>query len=128
MKVFRILQLLVLGLAAFLMQGCPPLGSTEFINNTGRPITIHYAEKTVSVVQGASTTIRGYTWPESFDIDTPRRTWHYMHPSVGRDFMYPTFDVVLRVDRDGRVYAFQTADASKKSSGQPPGHPLHPKA
>jgi len=59
MKVFRILQLLVLGLAAFLMQGCPPLGSTEFINNTGRPITIHYAEKTVSVVQGASTTIRG---------------------------------------------------------------------
>jgi hypothetical protein len=114
--------------AALLLQGCPPLGSTTFVNKTGGTITVRYADKTISVPADASNTTRGYVWPQTFEIDTPRHTWHYANVYVGRDFMYPTFDVVLRIDGDGRVYASQPPEASKKFSEQPPGYPLRPKA
>ena len=124
----RCFLLIALCGTALLLQGCPPLGSATFVNRTGGTITVHYTDMTISVPAEGSDTIRGYVWPQTFEIDSRWRTWHYTNVYVGRDFMYPTFDVVLRVDRDGRVYAFQPPEARKKFSGQPPGYPLRPNA
>jgi hypothetical protein len=126
-KPLLVLRLLAVGGAALILQGCPPSGTTTFVNNTGQAITVHYADKTISVADGASGAIESFIWPRTFEIATPRQTWHYANVQLETDFTYPTFDFGLRVRQDGRVYAFQTAEAKKKFSGQPPGHPLRPK-
>ena len=123
----RSLSLLAVCSLALLLQGCPPRGCATFLNKTGDAVTVHYADKTISVPAGGSNTICGYVWPQTFEIDTPHKTWHYSNAYAGQEFMYPTFDVVLQVDRDGRIYAYQPPEATKKFSGQPPGYPLHPK-
>ena len=121
------LRLIAAGGVALLLQGCPPSGTTTFVNSTGQPITIHYADKTVSIADGASGAIESFIWPQTFEIATPRRTWHYTNVQLESDFMYPTFDFGLRIRHDGRVYVFQSSKAKKKFSGQPPGYPLRPK-
>ena len=112
---------------ALLLQGCPPSGTTTFVNSTGQPITVHYADKTISIANGAAGAIESFIWPQTFEIATPRHAWHYTNVQLESDFTYPTFDFGLRILRDGRVYVFQSAKAKKKIAGQPPGYPLRPK-
>ena len=123
----RCLSLLAICGAALFLTGCPPRGCATFQNRTGEAITVHYADKTISVTADDSNTICGYVWPDTFEIDTAHKAWQYSHPYVGQEFMYPTFDVVLLVDHDGRVYAQQPREAKRKFSAQPPGYPLRPK-
>ena len=122
----RYLRVLAGCAVAFLLQGCPGRGCTTIVNETGEPLTVRYGDE-VSVPAGASGRSCGYTLAETFIIDTPRATWHYDNQFVGQDFMYPTFDVVLQVRRDGRIYARQPPQATRKFAGQPPGYPLRPK-
>ena len=113
---------------AFLLQGCPPAGVTEFANHTGQPITVRYADKVVAVPAGGSSRLHTFELPLAFEVATTQATWHYTSVYVGRDFMAPHFSFGLRIEPDGRIYAFQTADATTKISGQPQGYPLRPKA
>jgi hypothetical protein len=111
----------------FLFQGCPPVGTTEILNDTDQPITVRWADKAVSVYAGTSAMIRPALLPETFQIQTPKAVWRYENAYPPSDYLEPHFGYGLRVERDGRVYAFQLPDATRKMSSQPPGFPLRPK-
>ena len=110
----------------FLLQGCPPVGTTEILNDTGQPITVRWSDKVVEVSAGSSATIRPALLPETFQIQTPKVVWRYENMYPPPIYLEP-HGYGLRVERDGRVYAFQLPDATKKTPGQPRGFPLRPK-
>jgi len=116
--------LLVIG---FFLQGCPPVGTTKIVNHAGEPITVRWADKAVVVSAGSSSAIRPALLPATFQIETPQVTWRYDNVYPPDEFLEPDFGYGLRVERDGRLYAFQLPEATKKMSGQPPGYPLRPK-
>ena len=111
-----------------LLGGCPPPGTTEFRNDTGDAITVRWAREEVSVPAGASVPVKSYEFPRSFEIITSHRTWHYTAKYPGQDYMAPGYRFGLRIERDGRIYAFQRPHAQKKFSQQPDGYPLRPGA
>ena len=119
--------LILVAAVCFLLQGCPPVGTTEILNDTGQPITVRWADKGVAVSTGSSARIRPALLPETFQIETPKEVWRYENVYPPPVYLEPDFGYGLRVERDGRLYAFQLPDATKKISGQPPGFPLRPK-
>jgi hypothetical protein len=110
------------------LEGCPPPGTTELRNDTGSPITVRWAREQVSVPAGASVPIKSYEFPRTFDIVTLHHTWHYAAKYPGQDYMAPGYRFGLRIERDGRIYAFQHPHAKNTFSRQPDGYPLHPEA
>jgi len=122
------LSALVVFSVTLLLQGCPPPGTTEFRNNTGNPITVRWARNEVSVPASASVPVKSYEFPRDFEVVTPHRTWHYIAKYPGQGYMAPGYRFGLRIERDGRIYAFQHPHAPKKFSQQPDGYPLHPGA
>ncbi|SRR5581483_2901922 len=123
----KTLRFIFLVFICLLFQGCPPLGSVEFYNHSGTDITVRWADKEVTVPAGASAIVKSYAFPETMDIRTGRNTWHYLPRFPGRSYMYPGYSFGLRVEPDGKVYAVQSAEASTRFTGQPPGYPLIPK-
>ncbi len=113
---------------ALLLGGCPPSGTTEFRNDTNQTVTVRWAREQVSVPAGASVPVSGYEFPRTFDVITPHHSWHYAAKYPGQDYMAPGFHFGLRIERDGRIYAFQHRRAKIKFLKQPDGYPLHPEA
>src|SRR5512133_1894445 len=113
---------------AALLTGCPPPGTTEFRNATGDAVTVRWASEQVSVPAGASVPVKSYAFPRTFEVITPHHTWHYTAKYPSQDYMAPGFRFGLRIQRDGRIYAFQDPRAKTKFSKQPDGYPLHPEA
>jgi hypothetical protein len=124
----QVLRLSMLSSVAMLLAGCPPLGTIAFRNATDDPVTVRWAREQVSVPAGASAPVKSYEFPNAFEVITPQHTWHYVAKFPGRDYMAPGFSFGLRIQRDGRIYAFQDSGAKKKFSKQPNGYPLHPGA
>jgi hypothetical protein len=124
----QVLRFSALSTVAFVLAGCPPLGTTEFRNATNDPVTVRWAREQVSVPAGASVPVKSYEFPDAFEVITPRHTWRYAAKFPGRDYMEPGFTFGLRIQPDGRIYAFQDSRAKKKFSKQPDGYPLHPGA
>jgi hypothetical protein len=123
-----VVRLLAVYALALLLAGCPPPGTTEFRNATGDPVTVRWAREQVSVPAGASVPVTSYEFPRTFEIITPYHTWHYVAKYPGQDYMAPGFRFGLRIQRDGRIYAFQYPRVKTKFSKQPDGYPLHPEA
>ena len=113
---------------ALLLSGCPPPGTTEFRNATGEAVTVRWAREQVSVPAGASVPVKSYEFPRTFEVVTPHHTWRYVAKYPGQDYMGPGFRFGLRIQRDGRIYAFQHPHAKIKFPKQPDGYPLHPEA
>ena len=124
----QILGVLVVFSMVLFLQGCPPPGRTEFSNDTRDAVTLRWAREKVSVPAGTSVAVKSYEFPRSFEIVTPHRTWRYVTKYPGQDYMAPGYCFGLRIERDGRIYAFQQPHAKKKSSEQPDGYPLRPGA
>jgi hypothetical protein len=113
---------------ALLLTGCPPPGTTEFRNATGDAVIVRWAHEQVSVPARASVPVKSYEFPRTFEVITPHHTWHYVAKYPGQDYMAPGFRFGLRIQRDGRIYAFQDPRAKIKFSNQPDGYPLRPEA
>ena len=103
----QILGVLVVFSMVLFLQGCPPPGRTEFRNDTRDAVTVRWAREEVSVAAGTSATVKSYEFPRSFEVVTPRRTWRYVAKYPGQDYMAPGYRFGLRIERDGRIYAFQ---------------------
>jgi len=113
---------------ALLLAGCPPPGTTDFRNATGDTITVRWAREQVSVPAGALVPVKSYEFPRTFDVLTPHDTWHYVAKYPEQDYMAPGFRFGLRIQRDGRIYAFQNPRAKRRLLQQPEGYPLRPEA
>jgi|SRR6266540_2712380 len=124
----QILGFSLLSTLALFLGGCPPPGTTEFRNDTADAVTVRWAREQVSVPAGASVSVKSYEFPRTFEIITPHQTWHYAAKYPGQDYMAPGYRFGLRIQGDGRIYAFQHPHAQKKFAQQPDGYPLHPGA
>jgi hypothetical protein len=69
---------LVVALIAILLQGYPPPGTTEFLNNTGDTVTVRWAREQVSVPAGGSVPVKSYEFPSTFEIAKSHGSWHYI--------------------------------------------------
>ena len=126
-RVMKALRLTALTLLCLLLQGCPPLGSVEFYNDSGADIMVRWADKEITVPTGGAGAVKSYAFPETMDIRIGKKSWHYFPRFPGRSYMYPGYSFGLRVESDGKVYAVQSAEALTRFRGQPSGYPLTPK-